>query len=607
MTKANIKFYIILLATLLCTTKPAFVHAAGGTGMDTKAVVFLLDTSGSMQTNDPDRYALDGIAQLIYALPTNYEVGFVAYNGEVQVSQPLVGNHQREQVMKTAGKIEYTGYSNAGAGLKEAVGLLQDCGASEKHIVLLSDGELLLGDEEQTRLSEESYEKAVERARQEGVRIHVIGLGEEMEDRENGIFQAASYTGGGSFHTPQALEIQSAIDAILAGHLGIKQVTAAIVETDGSQEEILIELPFLHADKVRVLLTGSSAIENLQTHFKAGTASQRKGERYSLLELDEPQNEQVEIRFTAAAGNQVRITLIPEYEVTARAEVSYHDREPLEKGQAVYDREAEISFTFFSRKNQQVPLWTEDYFHQSKMILWEGDTKQESALEKGKITLKRAVTGAERIRTEFDSSLLPVNVLSLPPMEIELKESPPLPEPEQTGLLPEKPSYVLSGILLLTAMAVLVLLLHKRKPKPEPALEKGSMPAPGKASYVGNIRLYITNAPSGHDIEPLAYDLFRLPATKVISIAEILDSCGVGEEFPGAEGIYLSSGQGRSITLTNQSDCCIMKSGEILMKNKSYLLLEDAKVDITFEDESSEVMFQYKVSKIGRSMGMSVV
>lgn len=592
MKKAKTKFRILLLCLLLCMARPIFVHAAAETDQDTKAVVFLLDTSGSMQTNDPNGYALDGIAQLIYTLPTNYEVGFVAYNTAVSASQPLVKNQQREQVMKAAGEVEYKGYSNAGAGLEEAVGLLEDSEAAEKHIVLLSDGEVLLEDEAQTSLSQESYGKAMETAKTAGIRIHVIGLGEEMEDTTNSIFRAAAYTEGGSWYTPRALEIQKAIDSILMEQLGIKQVTAAIVETDGSTEEILVELPFSHADKVRVLLTGSTAVKNLQAEFKAEAASQRNGERYSLIEIERPQNEQLEIRFTAAAGNQVRITLIPEYEVIARAKVSYQDREPAGEKAAAYDREAEITYSFFSKENAHIQLWTEEYFAHSKMGLQEGDRKQETALEKGSITSKLAVTEAARIKTDFDCSLLPVNVLSLSSLEIELEEPPLLPT--------EEPPYVLYGILLLTGLAILAVLLYRKKPKPEPIPEKDNRPAPGKASYVGNLRLYISRAPSGHDIEPLAYDLFRLPSAKVISFAEILDSCGIKEEFPGAEGIYISSGQGRSIILTNQSDCCILKSGEILMKNKSYQLFEDAKVDVTFEDESSELTFQYKIVKPGQ-------
>ena len=37
-----------------------------------------------------------------------------------------------------------------------------------------------------------------------------------------------------------------------------------------------------------------------------------------------------------------------------------------------------------------------------------------------------------------------------------------------------------------------------------------------------------------------------------------------------------------------------MKSREILLKRRSYQLTLDSKVDITFEDEISELTFQYK-------------
>ena len=168
---------------------------------------------------------------------------------------------------------------------------------------------------------------------------------------------------------------------------------------------------------------------------------------------------------------------------------------------------------------------------------------------------------------------------------------------EAAHLLPvKKPPYILYLILAGTIIGITAVLIYgRKKPQPEVIPESDGRPAPGKASYVGKINLYVTRAPSGYDIRPLSYDLFRLPSSKVISLAEVLESCGVEEVFEGAGKIYINSGQGRSIILTNQSDCCIMKSGEILMKQKSYQLFEESKVDITFEDEISELTFQYKV------------
>ena len=47
--------------------------------------------------------------------------------------------------------------------------------------------------------------------------------------------------------------------------------------------------------------------------------------------------------------------------------------------------------------------------------------------------------------------------------------------------------------------------------------------------------------------------------------------------------------------LTNNSDCSIIKNREMLMKNRSYELTLDSKLDITFEDEITEITLQYKM------------
>ena len=122
-------------------------------------------------------------------------------------------------------------------------------------MVLLSDGEIFLQSSEETEASVQQYEGAMQQAQELGARIHVIGLGDDMEDMDNFIFSAAEHTGGDSFHTQQAVEIQKAIDTILTEDLGIKQSTAALIEADGKPETVSVELPYAHANKVRVLLT----------------------------------------------------------------------------------------------------------------------------------------------------------------------------------------------------------------------------------------------------------------------------------------------------------------------------------------------------------------
>lgn len=337
----------MILSVMLYIALPIPTYASDISNSDTKAVVFLLDASGSMKTNDSQRYAIDSIAQLIYTLPSNYEVGFVAYNTEVCANQTLVGNNQRDQIMDAAMDVRYADYSNAGAGLEQAVALLETSQAAEKSIVMLSDGEFLMENEDLTEQSHTAYQAAMDRAVQQEITIHVIGLGEDMENTENSIFQAASYTNGGVYYTPQALEIQGAIQSILTEQFGIKQMTAGIIDADGEKETITVELPFSHANTIRVLLTSDSPIQNVKTNFNANSAEQITGERYSLIAIDNPQSSQLELSFTGTEGKQVKIALIPEYRVVSKVDVSYEDKQPEEETAVYYDREALLNYTFY--------------------------------------------------------------------------------------------------------------------------------------------------------------------------------------------------------------------------------------------------------------------
>lgn len=79
-----------------------------------------------------------------------------------------------------------------------------------------------------------------------------------------------------------------------------------------------------------------------------------------------------------------------------------------------------------------------------------------------------------------------------------------------------------------------------------------------------------------------------------MSLQEILDGCDVSEPMEGADRIYFKAGAGRCLVLSNDSDCTIMQNREILLKGRSYLIGLDSKVDITFEDEITEMALQYR-------------
>ncbi|RDY30428.1 vWA domain-containing protein [Lachnotalea glycerini] len=579
----------IMLVWLIVLAMNLTVYANEQTESKYKSVIFLFDSSGSMKTNDVNRLAIDSIAQLTYALPSDYRVGVVSYNSDIVVSQKPVDSEQRSQIMELANGIKYENYSNAGAGLLQAVELLEEEDATEKTIVLLSDGEILLKDDAATVESKYQYKEATQQAAESGITIHVIGLGQEMTDTDNPIFAAAEDTGGGNYLAPQPSKIQDAIDAILIDKLDIKQTNLAIVDADGQQETLSVDCPFINATMVRILLTSDSPIKNLKTNFQAEDANQINGERYSLIQIKKPSSEKIELSFQGVSGSRVRIVMIPEYQIIPQVNIEYEDKIPSDETAVSYDRTARITYTFFDLTNQNLQLFTQPYFNNNSVgIAVNGDESQENVLSEGTITVQEAVIENKSENVEIDYSKLPFYVIGENTITVNL-EGPkllPLEEP--------KPPYLLIGTGIVTAIivaAVILWILISRRPKPLPP---DDIPEPSKYSYTGKLNIYITRTPTGYDVPPLTYNLFRLPSGKVMSMADILDSCAVQEVFEGADKIYFKSGPNHNLILTNNSDCTVMKNREILMKKKSYQITVGGKVDIVFEDETSELTFQYK-------------
>lgn len=589
-TNHKIRFFLSAILALLLLGSSAL--AAEIEAPPAHAVVFLLDASNSMNGNDRERLAKDSIAQLIYSLPSNYSVGFAAYNTEVVSEIPLQNSDNREAIMTAAGGVRYTGYTNAGAGLAKALEQLEQSGAAQKTVVILSDGEIVMQNDAATAESSAQFRSAVSSAQDQGISIHVIGLGADMADNANTIFSASEATGGAKYHAPKASDIQSAIDSILMDQLQVKKTTAATVDTDGGLENLEITIPSSNAAKVRVLFTSSSPIQNLRADFNAGDVRQFDGVHYTLLELHHPTAEQIHVSFQGQVGSRVRVDVITEYALTAKVETAYTDTEPDDPQAAAYDRTAEISIAFFDAENPARRVLEDAAFQGLSTPLSVNGKAVEGSLQNGSISFLRSVTEEEDLSVQIDLSRLETNLFLEQPIQIQLEAPPLLPPP------PDYRPYLIAGAAMLLALILgLILWIRaRRKHRPQPIPEPAPPPA-SKFHYTGRLSIYITRTRSGYDIPPLTYNLFRLPGSKVLSLQEILDSCNVEEQFEGADQIYFKAGADRCLVLTNDSDCTLMQNREILMKNRSYQIIMGSKVDITFEDEFSELALQYKEGK----------
>lgn len=274
-----------IIATLLCLSwKLLEIYAAVPVDPQSKGteIVFLLDTSESMNKQDKERAAIDAVRQMSYSLPSNYKVGLVAYHTEIQSVIPL--STDMELLNTALEDIDYTGYTNAGDGLEEAVKLFSGNEEADKYIIMISDGEIDMQDSQQREVSRTAYVEAADRAREQDIEIIIAAIGTEM-NAEMHIFDGAQLTGGAIYWEGQLGGVAQIMERILTDRIFFPRQEAGV--TDAGAGSIRMELP-VNADRVKVMITGSTELTEVWADYAAESGSTIAGKRFAAVEMERP-------------------------------------------------------------------------------------------------------------------------------------------------------------------------------------------------------------------------------------------------------------------------------------------------------------------------------
>ncbi len=129
MGKLN-KFLILAVCVLLNGAVPvqsawADEYVSGKSGLD---VIFVMDYSGSMKSNDPDHMAQGMVKAFVDTVHSaDIRIGFVAYNDQLlSAMQPVTveTNEARQELKALIDKAGYSGNTDIGLGLKYAYDLV---------------------------------------------------------------------------------------------------------------------------------------------------------------------------------------------------------------------------------------------------------------------------------------------------------------------------------------------------------------------------------------------------------------------------------------------------------------------------------------------------
>ncbi|WP_196889896.1 vWA domain-containing protein [Aureivirga sp. CE67] len=180
-------------------------------------IVFLLDVSGSMSASNKLPLLKSSLKLLLQTLRPEDRVAIVVYAGSSGVVLPSTSCKKKDKILKALESLDASGSTAGGEGLRLAYKIAEEnfIKKGNNRIILATDGDFNVGES-----SNHAMEKLIEKEREKGIAISVLGFGmgnykdDKMEiiaDKGNGnyayidnILEAKKVLVkefGGTFHT----------------------------------------------------------------------------------------------------------------------------------------------------------------------------------------------------------------------------------------------------------------------------------------------------------------------------------------------------------------------------------------------------------------------
>lgn len=248
----KLDYLICCLLTLLWINK-IFIQAQTDYIEEKKQFIFVLDGSQSM-SQDRWQEAVDGVALITAMLPDDYEIAVLAYNQDVMMHtefcQPI------EEQLKLLREVETSGYTNTGLAVHTALKKFELNGVTEKRIVIISDGEISMRKEQDTKDAIALYDEAIEHAQQQNVAIDILLF--ESDDVEEQIQQGAKVTGGYIYQKTDGVATAEFLEKYIFGQLGIERIVVGTYDAPASEN--IFSLQDTLVEKAWILMTAESVI-----------------------------------------------------------------------------------------------------------------------------------------------------------------------------------------------------------------------------------------------------------------------------------------------------------------------------------------------------------
>ncbi|MCD7808109.1 MAG: VWA domain-containing protein [Erysipelotrichaceae bacterium] len=190
MKKVSIVCICLMMMTLILSPIQQ-VYALTNKELD---VVLVLDQSGSMKTNDENNLMKEAAKTFVTMMPSNSRINIISFNLSRSTWQSGLTLLDSDNTLASAtswiDEIEYTGDTDVGNAVADAVDMFDDSDDTVKAILVFSDGRNDFGYDRNAEVeSDERLDDALSEAKNNNIQIYCIGYGEEMADMSDTPYQ----------------------------------------------------------------------------------------------------------------------------------------------------------------------------------------------------------------------------------------------------------------------------------------------------------------------------------------------------------------------------------------------------------------------------------
>lgn len=529
-----------------------------------KEIICLLDTSVSMKDNDPNRLAPDCVSIILDIALSEDEVGFVSYNDNVQCVEPL--GSDRNEILNSINSVTYEGYTNAGAGLEKAISLFSNEENKERYVLFITDGEIMLPNDADTLNSISLYEKTLQEATNKNIKIITVAIGGKQNAPDVNVYGSDKQK---IYESNTANDLLQIIRQILYDDLGFQKISVStgIIQNNSIDIDLPINANLLR--NVKVLITSNGLLNNVAINYNAKDRILYKGKQYALLELINPQNNKLALNMDFNSSNYINVDLLIEMVANIKTNIELSSKDT-----------AAVKIIPVSKDDETLYLLRDPYFENKNIRIDIQGNSILSKVENGEICFTMPITEEQNDNIEAN--------VHYEDLGINMKA------PKVLLQMPQRNNYIFYIVSIIVGIffIVVILLWNKKSRRPVDDVKTIS-----PYEYAGKLKIYITKLKEDIDIAPMEYNLYRRFSREEISLAEILHQCGIELKLEGADKIIFSPGAQKALVLANNSDCTILKNRELLIKNYNTMIYYNERFYITFEDEFSEAILEYRSIK----------